>query len=371
MLEVVSGYTGSPFNFLALFIINNGVDPRHAGAGTSRLHALKSGHGAAKKASCFGLPPGVDNSRFALPDHLVVPPPHLGFDGFSHRGHVLEVVVVLGGLIRTRFSEHPYGGGSGVEDIDIQLLSDSPGSAGIGIGGNSFVQNTGGGQGKWPIDDIGMARDPADVGHAPIDIFGMDVLNIFGGPGHIGQIASNAVLAPLGLTRCSARVHHKERILRRQGNRVDSNSLIVLQHLVREVVTPFNHRGLGGVFSRVASENQNLIDTLALLLGHLHGDIGVLLVIQQLTRAVVAIDGDQDTASGVGDPLTAGFPTESPIDFRMDDAQSGTGQHGNGKLGGHRHMQCDSIPRLQPGKVSEKCRQLIDPHIEFLKSEGQ
>ena len=257
-----------------------------------------------------------------------------------------------------------------MEDIDIQLLSDSPGPSRIGIGGNSFVQNTGGGQGQWPIDDIGMARDPADVGHAPIDIFGMDVLNIFGGPGHIGQIASDAVLTALGLTRCSARVHHKERILRRQGNRVDSNSLIVLQHLVREVVTPFNHRGLGGVFSRVASENQNLVDTLALLLGHLHGDIGVLLVIQQLTRAIVAIDGDQDTASGVGDPLAAGFPTESPIDFRMDHPQSGTGQHGNGKLGGHRHMQCDSIPRLQPGKVSEKCRQLIDPHIEFLKSEG-
>ena len=32
-----------------------------------------------------------------LPHHLVVPPPHLGLDGLGHRGHVLEVVVVIAG----------------------------------------------------------------------------------------------------------------------------------------------------------------------------------------------------------------------------------------------------------------------------------
>ena len=54
-------------------------------------------------------------------------------------------------------------------------------------------QNTGGTIGQWPIGDIGMASDPANVCGAPEDILRMKVKHILEGCGHIEHVAPNCV----------------------------------------------------------------------------------------------------------------------------------------------------------------------------------
>src|SRR6516164_9403991 len=50
-------------------------------------------------------------------------------------------------------------------------------------------------------NNIGMTGDPADIGHAPVDILRMDVLNVFRRPCDVGQVSAGAVLTALWL-RC-------------------------------------------------------------------------------------------------------------------------------------------------------------------------
>src|SRR5208283_1148321 len=97
-------------NFLPVFINNDRVDSRHARTSASRLHGIDRGLGAAQESSVFGLPPGVDNHRLTFTHYLVIPAPDFGFDRLSHRRHVLEMVVVLVGLVVTRFAQHANGG---------------------------------------------------------------------------------------------------------------------------------------------------------------------------------------------------------------------------------------------------------------------
>src|SRR5215472_13966569 len=77
-----------------------------SGPGAARLHAVDCGFRAAEKTPVLGLPPRVDDHGLALSDDVVVPLPDLGLDGLADGGHVLEVIVVLRGLVRTRLAEH-------------------------------------------------------------------------------------------------------------------------------------------------------------------------------------------------------------------------------------------------------------------------
>src|SRR6202000_724886 len=81
---------------------------RAAGAG---LGGVDAGQGGAQEAAGFRLPPGVDDDGLALADAFVEPAPDLGLDRLADRGHVLEVVRVLGGLVRADLAEHPDRGG--------------------------------------------------------------------------------------------------------------------------------------------------------------------------------------------------------------------------------------------------------------------
>src|SRR5215510_5447686 len=84
---------------IPVLVVDGWVDADHRRAAAARLHRLQGRQRAAEEAAGLGLPPGVHDARLALADVLVVPAPDLGLDRLAHRGHVLEVVVVLGRLI--------------------------------------------------------------------------------------------------------------------------------------------------------------------------------------------------------------------------------------------------------------------------------
>src|SRR5262245_26896442 len=110
------------------------MNTRHGGSRTARLHGLQGRHGATEKASRFRLPPGIHDDRLSLTDDLVIPEPHLRFDGLTYRGHMLEMVVIFRWLIRPGFAQHADRCGGRVEDIDVETLGDAPGTASLRVG---------------------------------------------------------------------------------------------------------------------------------------------------------------------------------------------------------------------------------------------
>src|SRR5215472_9860086 len=56
---------------VAVLVVDHGVDAEHPGATATRLHRLQRRECAAEEAAVLGLPPGVDDHRFALADLAV------------------------------------------------------------------------------------------------------------------------------------------------------------------------------------------------------------------------------------------------------------------------------------------------------------
>src|ERR1039458_7525736 len=85
-----------------------------------------------------------------------------------------------------------------MEDVDGQALGNLPRPSRIGVSGDTFVNDTGGGQGQRSVNNVGVTCDPTDVGHAPVHVLGMDVLNVLRRARHISQVSAGTVLASLG-----------------------------------------------------------------------------------------------------------------------------------------------------------------------------
>src|SRR5262245_18894166 len=98
-----------------------------------------------------------------------------------------------------------------MEDIYIELLGNTPGATSIWISRYTCIHHTGSGQGERSIDDVGVAGNPANIGHTPVDIFGVNILNVFGCSSNIGQVAGTPMLAALGPAGGPAGIHQKQR----------------------------------------------------------------------------------------------------------------------------------------------------------------
>src|SRR6516164_9124087 len=130
----VSRAAGAWRNLITLFVVDDWVDAGHPWPGAPRFHGVKGRHCAAEESAVLGLPPSVDDNRFALAHHIVVPPPHRGLDWFADCRHMLEVVMILCRLIRASAPQGANCCRRCVKDIDIEFLGDSPWTPGIGVG---------------------------------------------------------------------------------------------------------------------------------------------------------------------------------------------------------------------------------------------
>src|SRR5947208_9286958 len=100
----IAGPSASGLDHIAFFIVDHGVDPKDSWAAAARLHRFQGRQGAAQEATVLGLPPGVNNDRFALSDHVVIPAHDLRLNRLSHGCHVLEMVVVFLRLVGTELT---------------------------------------------------------------------------------------------------------------------------------------------------------------------------------------------------------------------------------------------------------------------------
>ena len=102
------------------------------------------------------------------------------------------------------------------------------------------------------------------------------------------------------------------------------------------------------------------------LVGGLVRDVRLLLVVQELARAVVAVHGDEDAALRVLDPLPARVARETAEHLRVDHAQAGAGQHRDRQLGGHGQVQRDPVAALEAAEVPQQRGELVDPDVQLL-----
>src|SRR5215472_278863 len=132
-----------------------------------------------------------------------------------------------------------------MENVYVKSLGDAPGATGVGELRYAFVKHAGSAKRERAIDDVGMAGDPSDVRHAPVNIFGMNVLVVLGSAGDVSKIPPGAVLATFGLASGTARVHQEEGIFRIHGNGLDHLVAIVFQNLVHEEIALEDHGRIG------------------------------------------------------------------------------------------------------------------------------
>ena len=87
----------------------------------------------------FGLPPRVNDRRFAFADNVVVPVPCFGVDRFTHGAEGLDRrQVILFDELGALAHQSADRGRRGVELVDLVLFADSPEATSVGVGGNTF-----------------------------------------------------------------------------------------------------------------------------------------------------------------------------------------------------------------------------------------
>ncbi len=105
------------------------------------------------------------------------------------------------------------GGGGGVEDVDLVLVDHLPEARHVRVVRDALEHQGGGAVGQGAVDDVGVARDPADVGGAPVDLAFLVVEGVLVGHGGEDQIAAGGVQGALGLAGGAGGVEDEERVL--------------------------------------------------------------------------------------------------------------------------------------------------------------
>src|SRR5262252_3806369 len=321
----ISSPAGAWRNLVAYPVIDDRMNARHARSCTSRLHRVQGWHRAAQEPPVFGLPPSVDDGPLTLAHHVVVPAPHRRLDGFAHRGHMLEVVIVFCRLLGTGTPQRAYRRWRGVKDIDVELFGDAPRTPGVGIGGKPLEHNRGGSERQGPVNDVGMTGNPADVGHTPVDVLRVNVLNVLRRPGYVGEISARAMLTTFRPPSGAAGIHEEQGVLGRHLHRVNVPAAEHRQHLVHHEIATFDQRRFARMPARIPLPDEHLLGRYTLLLGFVESDVRFLFVIEQLSAAVIRVHRDQDAAFGIDDTVSCGFATEAAEDLRMNNAEPCTG----------------------------------------------
>ena len=84
--------------------------------------------------------------------------------------------------------------------------------------------------------------------------------------------------------------------------------------------------------------------------------------------APVAVCRDKQISAGVHNPIPQGLCGETTEHDRMDRADTGAGQHGNGQLGDHGQVDCDPVALLDALLLQDVCklRSLYEQLLEVI-----
>ena len=88
-----------------------------------------------------------------------------------------------------------------------------PEAAGVRVGWNAFKHDADGAIGQRPVNDIGVAGDPADIGGAPENLALAVIKNVLVRQGRPHHVAAGGVQHPLRFSGRAGGIKNEQRVL--------------------------------------------------------------------------------------------------------------------------------------------------------------
>ena len=229
------------------------------------------------------------------------------------------------------------GGRCGVEDGDLVFLDDLPEAALVRRVGCAFIHQDGGSVRERSVDDVAVTRDPADIGGAPVNVVVAEIEDILARAVGAGEVAAAGVEDSLGLAGGTAGVEDEERVLA-----VEAFRRAVGVHFGRFVVPPGVASVLHGDVLAGALVDDDGLDL------RIADERGVHAGLQRndLATTIAAVGRDDGDGTAIMQAVFDALRAEATEDDAMHRADAGTGEHGDGSFGNHRHVNEHAVPGL-------------------------
>ena len=336
---------GGAFQELALGIHQGWSDAEKRPGGGAGLQGGGAGQRGDQNAAGFRLPPGIHDRTARIADVVVVPLPGLGVDRLAHRAQQPQALA-RGGLDRTFALPHQRAdrGRGGVEDVNLVLVHHLPEAAGVRVGRDAFEHQGDGAVGQWPVDDVGVAGDPAHVSGAPENVAVVIIEDVLVSDRRVQQITTGGVQHALGLAGGAGSVEDEQRILGIHGFRRAVGGSLSHQFVIPQVAA-FDP----GDVAAGALDHHGLLHARRTQ----HGLVDIGLHRHLAAAAQTLVGGDHHRAGGVDNAVLQRIRREATEYNGVNGADPGAGQHGDRGFGNHRHVNADPIPFLDAQSLQD------------------
>ena len=224
-----------------------------------------------------------------------------------------------------------------------------------GVSGRALVHHRRRAVGERPVDDVGVAGDPADVGGGPEHVVVLEVEDRPVGVRRTDQVAAGRVQDALGLAGRAGGVHDVERVLG-----VERLGRVLARGAVDDVVPP-DVAALGPRDVLPGAAYDEHVAHVGALLERL---VDGRLQRRRRAAAVATVGGDHDARVAVLDPVAQGRRGEAAEDDGVRCADARARQHRDHGLGDHRHVDRDPVAGLH-AQVDQRVGGLADHVLEL------
>ena len=246
-----------------------------------------------------------------------------------------------------------------IENRDAEPVHRVPETAEVRVIGDAVEHHAGRAVHQRTIDDIGMARDPADIGGAPEDVGRLRLEHPVERRGRPDGIACRSVDDTLGLAGRAGRIKDEQGILGVHHLRLAGRRQAFADGGI-ENVAPFLHRH---VTARPRDDDAGGDGR------DLQRFVDVALQWDFPAAAHTLVGGDDDTGITIGDAAGQALRREAAEADRMDGADARAGEHRRRCLGDHRHV--DHHPIAAADSVAfHQVREPAGLFIEFSVGQG-
>src|SRR5918994_1118368 len=188
------------FDRVVVIVVDVDEDAGERPGGAARLGRRDAWERRDHDATGLRLPPRIHDGAPSAPDVLVVPLPRPRVDGLAHgTEHPQGREVVLLDRLRSLLHERPDDGRRRVVDGNPVTLDHIPVPLRAWVARRALELDGGHPVAQGSVDEVGVPRNPAYVGLAPVDVVLVDVKNPFGRGLDLREVAARGVNDALGL----------------------------------------------------------------------------------------------------------------------------------------------------------------------------
>ena len=248
----------------------------------------------------------------------------------------------------------------GVEDGDAVLLNHFPEAPEVRFVRCALIHHLGDTVGQRAVDDVGVAGDPADIGGAPIDILIAHVEDVFAGGIGAGEVTAGGVQDALGLPGGARGVEDEKRVLG-----IETFRLVLCGGVPGFLMPPMVPPRLHGNVIAGALDDEDVRDLAVFLQRLVHDGLEG----DNFPAPPSAVRRDDRGGSGVLKPVEDGLGGETAEYDIVHRANAGAGEHRDGGLRDHRHVDQDAILRFHPARQQD-VGELADLAVELGIGDG-